>query len=177
MFIHQDVAFLFESLENIEKSLNSLNNLGIAGAAGKIKEEAHVISNMKQGKDSKDVGIPIDMPMKVQTLDECLVIIPKSVFEYLQFDEENCDNWHLYAVDYCLSVKNLKLDVYAIPMYVHHLSNGFPVSSGYFTTMKKLINKHHKHYKWIPTTIGNWNTAYPFIAQKILYKIIFYLDK
>ena len=178
MFVHQDVCLSSKSwLKNGEKMLNSISNLGIAGVAGKVKEEAYVISNMKQGPNCMNVGISIDRPVKVQTLDECLILIPKSTFNLFEFDEDACNGWHLYAVDYCLTIKNYGFDVYAIPLNSYHLSEGFPVSNDYFSTMKKLINKHKSHYKWISTTIGNWNTSYPVIAQKLIYKTLFYFDK
>jgi GT2 family glycosyltransferase len=101
----------------------------------------------------------MEKPIKVQTLDECLVIIPKSVFHTLQFDERVCDNWHLYVVDYCLSVNRLGLDVYFLPSYVYHQSTGINgnYSRGYRSTLKKLLKKHKNHFSQIYTTCGNWN--------------------
>ena len=49
-----------------------------------------------------DGEIQIENPEIVQTLDECLIIIPKSIFEMYKFDEVICSKWDLYVVEYCL---------------------------------------------------------------------------
>lgn len=182
MFVHQDVDLCSSTwLEDAERWLDSIPNLGIAGVAG-MKAKKGVMTLIEHGEPPRWAGsILIKKPEKVQTLDECLVIIPKSVFKSLQFDEKICDDWHLYAVDYCLSVKRMGYDVYVIPMYVYHLSPGIkpknklqivldlgPFPKGYYLTMKKLLQKHKGNYKRIYATGGGWNTLYPLIFQRIL---------
>ncbi len=66
------------------------------------------------------------MRKEVCTVDECLVVISVIVFNILQFDEKVCSDWHLYAVDYCLSVKKLGYGVYMIPIVGYHKSIGYP---------------------------------------------------
>ncbi|KAF5437493.1 hypothetical protein C5S35_03805, partial [Candidatus Methanophagaceae archaeon] len=100
------------------------------------------------------------------TLDECLVIVPKAVFNMLQFDEKVCNDWHLYAVDYSLCTKRLGFDVCLIPMFVYHLSQGHSMSKKYFLTLEKVMEKHRKHYKQICTTMGDWSTFYPLCIQR-----------
>lgn len=180
MFVHQDVDLSSNTwLVEVEKIVDSLPNIGIAGVAGKIDENG-VITNIKHGNPPKFAGkIQIDKPTKVQTLDECLIIIPKSIFNVLQFDDKVCNDWHLYGVDYCLSAKKMGFEAYVIPMNIYHLSTGTTNKSslqvilslgslpgGYYKTMKKLLNKH-KNSKQIYTTCGNWNTSYPLIFQRI----------
>ena len=182
MFVHQDVDLCSSTwLEEAEKMLDSIPNLGIAGVAG-MKAKKGVLTRIEHGEPPIWAGsILIKKPEEVQTLDECLFIIPKSAFKSLQFDEKICDDWHLYAVDYCLSVKELGYDVYVIPMYVYHLSTGTkpknklqtvldlgPFPKGYYLTMKKLLQKHKGYYKRIYATGGGWNTLYPLIFQRIL---------
>lgn len=168
MFVHQDVDLSSNSwLEEVEKMLDSLQNLGIAGVAGKSENKKGVITNIKDGTPPKLTGkIQIKSPTKVQTLDECLVIIPRSVFNMFQFDENVCDNWHLYAVDYCLSIKRLGFDAYVIPMFVYHRSAGYSFSEKYYLTLQKVLKKHKKHYKEIYTTMGDWSTLYPLRIQR-----------
>ncbi|WP_054865026.1 glycosyltransferase [Methanosarcina barkeri] len=96
MFAHQDVSFLTDSwLKNTEKLLDSISNLGIAGVAG-MSESGR--SNPERGRNIITHGRPpkawpwgnrIQKPVPVQTLDECLVIIPKHTFDVLKFDEKN----------------------------------------------------------------------------------------
>ena len=181
MFVHQDVDLSSNTwLDDLEKMLAPLQNLGIAGVAGK-KDETGVITNIKHGNPPKLAGeIQINKPTKVQTLDECLIIIPKSIFNVLQFDDKMCDDWHLYGVDYCLSAKKMGFEVYTIPMNIYHLSTGVPnksrwqvilnlgsLPSGYYISLKKLLNKHKNYSKQIYTTCGNWNTSSPLIFQRI----------
>ncbi len=152
----------------------SLENLEIKGG---------VITNIKCDIPPKLAGgIQIKNPTKVQTLDECLVIIPRRVFNRFQFDEKICDNWHLYGVDYCLSIKKKGFDIYVIPISMYHRSTGIleknywqvvqslgPLSEGYYQTLKKLLKKHKNSYKYIYTTCGSWNTSYPLILQRTWY--------
>lgn len=194
MFVHSDVDLSSNTwLEDAEKILNSIENLGIAGVAGMSEKGS---SNKERGRNVIkhkyppviwSWGNPIQKPEPVQTLDECLTIIPKSVFNILQFDEKTCDDWHLYDVDYCLSCKRLGFEVYAIPMFIYHKSvslsksrktklrilkslissQGFYYPDFYYQSLKKVLSKHRNYFKWIYTTCGDWNTSYPLILQRV----------
>ena len=187
MFVHQDVHLCSNIwLEEVEKMLDTISGLGIAGVAGMSANEN---SNGKRGKNIIKHGNPakiwplgtvIQKPELVQTLDECLVIIPKSVFDILQFDENVCDNWHLYAVDYCLAVEREGLGAYAIPIVIYHKSTGATIKNNlkvvlnmgwlpheYYHTLDKLLKKHKPHIKRIYTTVDDWNTSYPLVMQII----------
>ncbi len=180
MFVHQDFELDSDKwLDEAEKTLNILPDLGIAGVAGKY--DRNCISNIKTGYPPILAGpIQIKEPKKVQTVDECLIIIPKKIFDEIQFDEVVCDNWHLYATDYCLMAKKAGYDVYVLPMEGYHSSPGYSFSEGdYYSTLRKLVDKHKNEYKWIYTTTGSWSTVYPLILQ-ILYQRLYYwlgLDK
>lgn len=159
MFVHQDIDLCSNNaLENMEKILDTIPDLGIAGVAGKNNRKG-VFTNIKHGTIPKFAGkFQIKKHKKVQTLDECLVIIPKKVFRILQFDEYICNNWHLYSVDYSLSVKKLGLFSYVIPINLYHRSAAFSLNDEYYKTLDRLLKKHKKHYKFIYTPMGNWNT-------------------
>ena len=146
MFVHQDVDLCSDSFfDGLEALLNSLPDLGVAGVAGLSERggpfvercrntihhrpQARYRNVITQGPQRERWGTPIREPEPVQTLDECLVIIPKRVFKKTQFDDVTCDGWHLYAADYCLSVGALGLSVYAIPKFVHHQSKGYKETS------------------------------------------------
>jgi len=179
MFIHQDVSLMSSDwLANAEKIVETLERFAIAGVAGK-KNEKGVISNITHGSPPISAGkIQLQKPEIVQTLDECLVIIPRSLFSELPFDAEACDNWHLYAVDYCLSVQKAGLNAYVIPIRVYHASShkpkrkteillsGDPLYPGYFSTLRKLVKKHGQTVNIIYTTCGDWNTKTPLAFQK-----------
>ena len=181
MFVHQDVDLCSNSwLNDVEKMLDSIPGLGIAGVAGR-KDKGGLITAIRHGDPPVPAGrIHIEKPTLVQTLDECLVIVPRPVFHKLQFDEETCDDWHLYAVDYCLSVAALALGVYTIPMYAYHKSTGSVVRNpfriilntgslpeGYYCTLRKLLVKHRHCYRMIYATTENWDTRLPLTFQRI----------
>jgi glycosyltransferase involved in cell wall biosynthesis len=173
-FIHQDVELTSRNfLKELEVILDGITNLGIAGMAGVSENIPGVISNITQGKSSKLVGITqIKNPIKVQTLDECFIVVPKTVFEILHFDEVTCDDWHLYGVDYSLSVITLGYNAYVLPMSIYHRSPGYSMSKEYDLTYQKLLKKHQNEFKWIYTTLGNYNTKLPFYFQKSAKKFI-----
>jgi len=189
MFVHQDVDLCSPSwLEDTENILDSVPNLGIAGVAG-MSENGR--TNKERGRNiilsgdkNWEYGNPIQKPELAQTLDECLAIIPKYVFDMLQFDEIVCDNWHLYVVDYCLSIRKLKYCAYAIPMYIQHKSRGVfapnpfrtiislgKLPTDYYQTMGKILEKHSDYYERIYTTCGDWSTSYPVNLQRIVWLV------
>lgn len=174
MFIHQDYDLISDTwLDDVEKFLNSLENIGVIGVVG--RKNRNSISNIKTGAPPFSNGlIQLKEPENVQTVDECLFIVPKEVFEKIQFDEQVCDNWHLYAAEYCLSVKDAGYEVYVIPMGGYHASPGYSFTpEGYYSTLRKLVKKHKSNYKWIYTTTGSWNTVLPLDLQ-ILYQKLYY---
>lgn len=179
MFVHQDVDLSTKTwLIEAEKWLDSIHDLGIAGVAG-MSEIGN--SNKERGRnvitngDPPVIwhgGNPIREPELIQTLDECLIVIPKSVFNILQFDEKTCDDWHLYAVDYCLSIKKYGYDTFVIPMFIYHKSAGASFSEKYYSTLTKVLKKHKKSHQWIYTTMGDWNTYSPLTIQKLYRRIL-----
>ena len=179
IFAHQDVDLLSKKfLEDLGLILSKITNLGIAGVAGKSELNRFILSNIKQGQPPKYAGkIQIKEPVIVQTFDECFFVIPKNVFEMVKFDEKVCDGWHLYAVDYCLSVKEMKFLVCVVPISLYHRSVAGSFSKEYYSTIKKIIKKHKKNFDPIFTTMGNWNSYYPLSLQIIYQIIILYYTK
>jgi hypothetical protein len=179
IFVHQDVDLLSEKfLENLEQILDKIPNFGIAGVAGKSKLNRFIISNIKQGKPPKYAAkIQITETVNVQTVDECFFVTPKTVFDRVTFDEKVCDGWHLYAVDYCLSVGEMNYAVCVVPISLYHRSVAGSFSRDYYSTIKKLIKKHEKNFDSIYTTMGNWNSYYPLSLQVLYQIIILYYTK
>ena len=179
MFVHQDV-YLRDNrwLEKAESFLSSIPNLGIAGTAGRRNIKFYEIPLVLFGIKKAHIGMvfhklerkcwsfKINTPIEVQTLDEQLLIIPKKVFDSLQFDEENCNGWHLYGVEYCLSLKKLGLKSFVLPLSVRHLSKG-RFDESYFEILQKILKKHRRE-KIISTTMGIWftNRSLNFILWK-----------
>jgi hypothetical protein len=121
MFIHQDVALLGDSfLEKFEKMLRRIDDIGIGGVAGMTQKGRSYLFLKNDGALS---GFPFLNPVKVQTLDEMLLVIPRHVFNIIHFDY-NLPGWHCYGADYCLEVEKFNLCTYVLPFFVHHGSAG-----------------------------------------------------
>lgn len=176
MFVHQDVDLCFpDFLEKSEQILNKISNLGVAGVAGAVKSTilSKLISNIKHGFPPKQVSPhKLTKPTQAQTVDECLMFMPKNVFSEVQFDELTCPHWHLYGVDLCLSLKLRGFDTYVLPLEIYHRSmpagvknltqiikNGGVIPKEYHSTLRDVLKKHRSDYKKIYTTCGIWHTS------------------
>jgi len=158
MFAHQDMWLYSESwLEEAERILESIPDLGVAGVAG-MSEKGRTKDERRKGCfdvfDDRVYGqegsLYVQRPEEVQTLDECLLIVPGSVFGKLEFDAAVFDGWHCYGADYCLSVKQLGLKAYVIPALCCHscLRQNMKDLLKY---QRRLYYKHGKNYRHIYT--------------------------
>ena len=150
-FVHQDIELDSDLwLKEVEKFLDEIHNIGIAGVAG-VSEKGEKIGYIS---DCGNVwGEPFEKSKEVQTLDECLMIVPNSVFKKKQFDEKTFDNWHCYGADYCLVIRQMELKTYVIPAFVYHRSSRSNIKE-ILLYQKRLYNKHKKSYRHIYTTLG-----------------------
>lgn len=174
MFIHQDVYLC--GIDWLDKALNflyKLPNVGAAGVAGVDSNGKPVGFILDRGRYW---GRPLGEPFPVQTLDEQLIIIPRGVFEKVKFDERF--NFHLYGADYCLSVQNLGLKVYVLPLMVEHNSltigtlNASSIESQDAMLRKKYLGLHKVIYK----TTGNLGRKRDALRKRIasLYSNFFF---
>jgi GT2 family glycosyltransferase len=176
MFIHQDIYLPNPYwLKEAEDYLKAIPDLGVAGVAGMIagghsnKERGRNIIKHGKSLETWAWGNPIVKPETVQTVDECLFIIPKKIFDEHPLDEETCAYWDFYAVDYCLSIReSIGLNTYVLPLMVHHGSVGH-ITEKYFITLNRVIKKHRQHYKQINTTTGSYRTSpfFGYLQRKI----------
>lgn len=170
VFAHQDIYFSDEDwIKNTRTQLASLENVGIVGVAGKTVDSI-VRSNIKQGLDPVDVSpFKISEAQKASTLDECLFIIPSKVYEKHALNEEICDDWHLYAVDYVYDIKDHGFEAYIIPTMLEHRSKGASMSETYYDTLHKLQKKYLGR-GLIRTCMGDWFTFVPIFIQRFVKK-------
>jgi hypothetical protein len=151
MFVHQDIEFQSVScLGDIETILDRLPDLGVAGIAGMSTSGR---SYSERVKAFTFLSNPIPQVEEVQTLDECLMIVPNSVFQQLKFDEQRFDGWHCYGADYCLCAGKMGLKTYVLPISALHCSTGAIVGN-LFRYQRMLYSKHRKHYKEIYLTMS-----------------------
>lgn len=182
MFAHQDVRLIGSDwLSRAEEMLRELSQVGIAGVAGVVEgsgpQKDRLRNQIIEHSDPKAVwGNPIKSPELVQTLDECLVFVPRAMFSSLEFDETTCDGWHFYVVDYCLSVMNIGFNVYAIPLMVDHESLGFSDSlslrlsnirhrRAFYRSLQRVLAKHRYNCKIVSTTNGDFRTDIGLLYQ------------
>jgi len=164
MFVHQDLWLGSSSwLEDVEEVLKSIPDLGVAGVAGTVdrgrnSRERYRFSIDTYLEECWEETSRVKEPEEVQTLDECLLIVPGTVFAKLQFDEKVFDGWDCYGVDYCLSVKQLGLRAYVIPAPCSHscLRAYYNIweLKGLLKSQKSLYKKHKRNYKYIYTWLG-----------------------
>lgn len=158
VFSHQDILFTSEdTLRQAYKMLKANKNLCVAGVAG-VRDRTGIKTNIQHGSPPCNAGLQrLKAVERVQSVDECLFIVPKVLLLYLPFDEETCRGWHLYSVDYCLSAGKFA-DVVVLPLDLYHRSKG-TLSDDYYKTLRKVTRKHSDHYKTIFTTTGIWPTG------------------
>jgi len=156
LFVHQDVELGSPTwLVDVEKMLDTLPSLGMAGSVG-MSTEGNTWLDGGRGyimNLGEVLGKPSDIPVVVNTLDECVLIVPRKVFETLRFDDKNFTGWHCYGCDYCLSVQEIGLKVYVIPAFIYHRSIAAN-SKGLLKYQIRLYLKHRKAFPKISTTTG-----------------------
>ncbi|MBN2099221.1 MAG: methyltransferase domain-containing protein [Dehalococcoidia bacterium] len=165
MFIHQDMWLATPTwLEDAERLLKTLPDAGVAGVAGMSDRGRNWYDRVKFsisvfGADERAEVGRVHHPTEVQTLDECVLIVPKPVFDRLPFDETTFDGWDSYGIDYCLSAKQLGLKAYVLPLPCSHCCARacYPLwhFGDLFKYEKRLYAKHKRSYKRIYTWMGN----------------------
>jgi len=164
MFVHQDICLATDSwLKDVESILNTLPTLGVAGVAGVSENGRNWYERMSfsiSGQDnekSPEHGC-VRLPEEVQTLDECVLIVPRSVFDRLRFDESVFDGWDCYGADYCLSAREMGLKVYVVPAPCDHCCSRAHYPIWHFkdllTYQRRLYRKHKGSYGRIYTWMG-----------------------
>lgn len=165
LFVHHDVAWDSPTfLDELAMWLERLSPFGIAGVAGsalKARFPYRTYENaVMEGDPGRLFGRPLDGPLRVQTVDELLLVVPRDLFRRMPFDVLVCDDWHLYGVDYSLSVARMGLDVWVVPLIVRHRSSG-KINAGYYRSLGKVCRKHRSYVRRICSTVGTWDTRLP----------------
>jgi hypothetical protein len=158
IFIHQDVALNSPDwLSNVWKTLSRRGRFGAAGAAGRNSKGMFASVTHGHPPQSACPEQP-KRPVRVQTLDGCLMIVPKNIFLKQGFDEEICNGWYLYIANYCLDLHRRRLKAYVLPHGIYHESMGPADPAVYESAKENLLKKHRNDFKTVYTTIGIWKT-------------------
>lgn len=168
MFVHQDMILEDDYfLNKTEKFLETHLEVGIAGVAG--VKEGMVYTNMYHNVPKILAGHrKIDREKEVNSLDECLFIIPKALLLEYPFDKEICHDWHLYAIEYCYRMKTMNKQVMTLPYQTYHVSSGHFMQVGYYDTLLKLAKKY-RSFKRLDTPIRAWTTHPLLLKLNIMY--------
>ena len=166
MFVHQDIDLMSATwLESVEQLLDQMPGFGITGVAGMSENNERMLTKILHGTSPPmPAGDRVEESVALMTVDECLFIIPRKIFSIYPFDEQLCNGWHIYAVEYCLRMKTIQRGVYLLPVEVHHKSLGF-IDKTYFKSLWKVLRHYRKQYKKINTTCGMWHTRTPLWYQ------------
>ena len=158
MFVHQDVALIADTwLTDAQTALGQLRNLGAAGVAGKGRRG--LAASVLQGNPPfRAVRKKLHKPVEVQTLDGCLMIVPREVFQKIAFDEKAVSGWYLYTANYCLDLIRAGYLISVLPYTIYHESTGPSDPNSYEQARQDLIERHRDHFKVIHTTMGTWKT-------------------
>ncbi|MHA1727880.1 MAG: glycosyltransferase [Promethearchaeota archaeon] len=180
-------------LEDAEIILNSLSDLGIVGISGE-SEQIGAGGNRSKWALTNFFFDPkgfVQKPEEVQTLNECLLIVPRTIFNKYKFDSKNFDGNYLYGADYCLSLKCFGLKAYVIPLPTNFYLNPEIKNSKFFEDLQKyqqrLYSKHKNNFSHIYTWIGkvspismwkrSFNRLISHISRKLFRNVLFYLKR
>lgn len=182
IYSHQDIQLKEkDTLEKFVGYLERLNQddlLGIAGVRFDDKEDG-VYSNIIHGRPGEREhcyggDIYIEGMMPCDTLDECFFGGYTEHFLKHPFDEELCDNWHLYAVERCLNTKvegrraGRENAVYVCDVLLFHLSSG-NVNSAFVKGFCKICKHYASDFPVIKTTCAGSRTDFLHRMNFFLY--------
>ena len=163
--IDYEVIGINNNIEKYESAAKALN-VGAAGAKEKIRTHFGVYTS---GPEYNSKYKEVDWDKKaVSCIDECFFCMRKETFLLYQFNEELCDNWHLYGVELSLRARKAGNSVYVLTIQIHHFSYG-RISIGYMRGLQKIVKAYHKDFKYV------WTTCFKVPASPLYMKILFYI--
>jgi len=175
VFVHHDVELLdSRELRRLVESLKGRDFL-VAGAAGTCSVSGkpwrkHTITNLVHGEQREHPGnsTRISDATPCETLDECLFVVPRSVWMARPFPVFY-PSWHLYAVEYALWANvRRKGSVLAVPLNLWHHSSGGSFNKSYYGALRVLSRMYRKDYSVLHTPIAAWPTQAVLLEARIL---------
>ncbi|WP_026661191.1 glycosyltransferase [Butyrivibrio sp. AC2005] len=127
LYSHQDI--IFEDENNIKQLGDYIEKTGtddIVGVAGVRVSPKITYTNIFDGlNEKKPAGkLRVEGLEECDTVDECIFGGHSEYFKKEPFDEEICNNWHLYAVEQCLRTKLKGNKVWVCDVVLYHHSDG-----------------------------------------------------
>lgn len=172
LIVHQDIVF--ESRDVLSKLLELCNGLefGVVGVAGIEEKTKKMFTKIIHGDDRIKAGNDsFTKAMSALSLDECLLLIKREIFERYSFSNIG-NTWHLYGTDYVLTTRKNGLKAFIVPLDdVWHKSDGKSLSDDYFDAIQQLAKSNREH-KVIYTCFGFWPTNPTLLSLKCKYRRI-----
>ncbi|MFR5484954.1 MAG: hypothetical protein ACLTHX_11885 [Blautia massiliensis (ex Durand et al. 2017)] len=100
-----------------------------------------------------------DAVMDAKSLDECLLVIPRKIFEKYQFRYIG-NTWHLYGTDYAIQMQEINEKVVIFPIELWHSSPGDSLSADYYDAVIKLAHFCKKRELFIRYLENGQQTRY-----------------
>lgn len=172
LFCHQDIFFTnSDTLKIISEGIETHPD-SIVGLCG-IDEHKKVFSNLKYKKTNAYISSnQLTSDKEVLTIDECCYGMSMETLKKLgKYDEEVCDNWHLYATEMCLRAKLKNLKGYVIPVDCYHRetkSTGNRLDKQFLYSFSKIRKKYKKNYKNIYSVCLVTSSKFPQYHLKML---------
>jgi Glycosyltransferase like family len=162
VFAHQDVSLLSVDwllrAETIFRQCSPAGWMGVAGSTdrgelrGFLRDRAALF------------GAPFDVPIEVQSLDECLLIHRRESGGYHYFDEA-VPGWHAYGVEACCSAISSGKKNYVISLPIWHDSKSSNLD-GLAESHAYVSRKHGSELREIFTTCGTIHHSYEMKSNR-----------
>lgn len=169
IYSHQDIYLKRpDEIERFAAAIEKCPLGTIVGAQGVREPKKLYYTNLTWGKalDKRIVEDYKEDLYAVSCVDEGFFGMKRETWNLLRFNEDLCDNWHLYSVEMCLHTRKLGNKVYVFPTQMHHFSRGV-ISLGYMNNLKKLCEVYRKDFKYI------WTTCYKVRTNRFYINMLY----
>ena len=181
LFAHQDIKFKSQdALERLVDACGVLQSGDVGGVAGAIPRGRKNIlkTNITHGYQQEsyfESAFFSEPYIPVDTIDECVIILPRQTWEKHQFDEVLCDNWHGYGVEQSLYARMNGHNVYVFDADINHLSSKGTFRKPFFDSIRKLVKAYGTTFPQIVATTGFWpakGLELAFIEARIKQRVV-----
>lgn len=157
-FCHQDIKF--KSSDSLSKlaaiAASKLRPGDVGGVAGATNGHAYTMITHGEEELPYTVGSMFKgESIEVETVDECVIILPRGTWESHHFDDDICDSWHFYGVEQGLHAITHHHNVFVFKADVNHLSSRGTVDETYFRALRRVM-KAYGQLDSISTSVGYW---------------------
>lgn len=168
VFCHQDILFPENELQRIAELCAKEENT-LFGAAGVKNDGANrvIISSMSDPNVPKYKTLCPGEVKEVFTLDECLIAGNKNVFNKIHFNDELCNGWHFYAVEFSLRCQQNDINTKVYDSNITHLSAG-KIDASFRECEKRIAKAYRNQYRVLSYPCG-W--CYTHKTDEIIFRI------